>query len=112
MNRFEDKCYAEQPKIDAQAKILFEQNPESAVAYVTDYSVNTAQSLFDTWSALDQYLLVKFIDGNIKKESSEGVFIDNGNNFNICTSPSQPGYSEKWKRKVAEDAGKTIQKPN
>lgn len=112
MNRFEDKCYAEQPKIDAQAKILFEQNPESAVAYVTDYSVNTAQSLFDTWSALDQYLLVKFIDGNIKKESSEGVFIDNGNNFNICTSPSQPGYSEKWKRKVAEDTGKTIQKPN
>lgn len=108
MNRFEDKCYAEQSSIDAQARILYEQNPRAAVKFVTDYSVNTAQALFSQWVELDQYLLVKFIDGNIKKESAEGVYVDNGNNFNIPASPNQPGYSEKWKRRVAEDAGEIL----
>lgn len=108
MHRFEDKCYAEQPSIDAQAKALYEKSPADAVKFVTDYSVNTAQNLFKTWVALDEYLLVKYIDGNIKKETSEGVFVDNGSNHNIPASPMQPGYNEKWKRSVAKDAGETL----
>lgn len=110
MDRFENRCLAEQPAVDVAAKMLYEKNPELAVDFITDYSVNTAQSLFKQWVDLDEYLLVKYIDGNIKKESSEGVFIDNGNNHNIPTSPSQPGYSEKWKRAVAKDAGETLKK--
>ncbi len=36
-----------------------------------------AQALFDKWNALDKYLLVKYIDGNIKVEK-DGKFKDNG----------------------------------
>lgn len=108
MDRFEDRCYAEQPAVDMAAKMLYDKNPELAVNFVTDYSVNTAQSLFKQWKALDEYLLVKYIDGNVKKESSEGVFVDNGNNFFIPASPIQPGYPEAWKRAVVEKAGETL----
>lgn len=108
MDRFEDKCYAEQPQIDAKAQAMFEKKPKEAIKFITDYSVNTAQELFKTWVALDQYLLVKYIDGNVKKESAEGKFIDNGNNHNIPTSPIQPGYSEEWKRAVKNSNGEVL----
>lgn len=108
MDRFEQRCYDEQPAIDVAAKMLYEKNPASAVSFLTDYSVSTAQRLFDTWVDLDQYLLVKYIDGNVKKESSEGVFIDNGNGRNIPVGPDFPGYSEQWKEMVKGSAGEKL----
>lgn len=108
MDRWENKCFAEQEAIDAAASILYKKDPKLAIDFLTDYSCNTATTLYNTWVDLDKYLLVKYIDGNIKKEDSEGVFTDNGNNYNIPADPIQPGYSEKWKRKVVEDNGETL----
>jgi len=108
MDRWENKCHAEQEAIDAAATILYNKDPKLAVDFLTDYSCNTATSLYNTWVELDKYLLIKFIDGNIKKEDSEGIFTDNGYNYNIPAGPDQPGYSEKWKRKVVEDNGEIL----
>ncbi|MDY3979689.1 MAG: C69 family dipeptidase [Tidjanibacter sp.] len=74
----------------------------------TKYSVATAQALWQKWADLDDHLLVKFIDGNIKKQDADGNFIDNGNGRNIPEFPDQPGYSEKWKRAVAADNGEVL----
>ena len=75
--------------------------------YLTNYSIQTAQNMFNRWVELDQYLMVKYIDGNIKVEDENG-FVDNGNGKNIPASPDQPGYSEKWKRAVAADNGDVL----
>ena len=64
--------------------------------------------MFKRWKDLDEYLLVKYIDGNVKKQNPDGTFKDNGNGRNIPANPSQPGYSEHWKRKVVEDAGERL----
>ena len=93
------------PAIDAAALAIHKESPEKAREFLTDFSVNTAQQLFNNWVELDRYLLVKFIDGNVKKENSPGCFMDNGSGKGIPASPSQPGYSERWKRAVKEDAG-------
>jgi len=93
------------PAIDAAALAIHKESPEKAREFLTDFSVNTAQQLFNNWIELDRYLLVKFIDGNVKKENSPGCFMDNGSGKGIPASPIQPGYSEKWKRAVKEDAG-------
>lgn len=108
MDRFESRCYAEQPAIDAAAEMLYKQNPQLAKDFLNDYSVNTAQRLFKTWVDLDRYLLVKYIDGNTKKEDSEGVFTDNGQGRNIPASPDFPGYSDRWKEMVAGDTGEHL----
>lgn len=108
MDRFENACYEEQPAIDVAAKMLYEKNPQRAIEFLTDYSCNTATKLYNTWVELDKYLLVKYIDGNTKKESSEGQFIDNGNNHNIPVMPAFPGYSEEWKKMVVQDAGERL----
>lgn len=108
MNRFENACFEEQPAIDVAAKMLYEKNPKIAIEFLTDYSCNTATKLYNTWVDLDKYLLVKYIDGNTKKENSEGKFTDNGNNFNIPAMPNFPGYSEEWKKMVETDAGERL----
>ncbi len=74
----------------------------------TEFSVKGAQLLFDTWAKLDKYLMVKYIDGNVKGEDANG-FIDNGNGKDIPGKIEQPGYSEKWKRAVAADNGKILE---
>ncbi|MBQ2018794.1 MAG: C69 family dipeptidase [Alistipes sp.] len=74
----------------------------------TEFSTSTAQSLFDIWVNLDKYLMVKYIDGNVKGEDENG-FMDNGNGKDIPGKIEQPGYSEKWKRAVAADHGKTLE---
>lgn len=90
--------------IDNKAKELLAKSKPEAIKFITDYSVATAQNMFNKWADLDNYLMVKYIDGNIKKEN-EGGFIDNGNGRNIPTSPEFPGYSNKWKEAVAKDTG-------
>jgi len=94
--------------IDEAAMMLYKESPQKAREFLTDYSVNTAQELFAKWDKLDKYLLVKFMDGNIKTQDSNGCFINNGHSKTIPTSPSQPGYSEMWKRTVKESAGERL----
>ena len=73
----------------------------------TAFSVDKAQQLFNKWEELDKYLMVKYIDGNIKGEEN-GQFVDNGNGKDIPGIIEQPGYSERWKRAVAHDNGEVL----
>lgn len=91
--------------IDRKAKEF--KNSDEIKSYLTDYSITTAQTMFDKWVDLDRYLMVKYIDGNVKKEDENG-FIDNGYGVNIPISPEWPGYTEKWKRAIVEDHGEVI----
>ena len=100
----EDRNMAEIPAVDAAAEMLYKQNPELAVDFLTDYSVRTAQKMFDRWTELDRYLLVKYMDGNVKKEK-DGQFEDNGNGRHIPAMPDFPGYNEAWQRAVAAGTG-------
>ena len=88
-------------------------------AYLTEVSVSTAEELFDRWSKLDRYLLVKYMDGNVKSEHADVLtfldgeggaahFVDNGNGKQIPDKIQFPGYNEKWKRAVAQDNGEIL----
>jgi dipeptidase len=87
---------------DKTASALFKTNPQKAREYLTNYSINAGNNTFDHWKKLEHYLLVKYIDGNIKREK-DGKFIKNG--YTEPVSPMQPGYPEWWRKKVAEDTG-------
>ncbi|MBR2064450.1 MAG: C69 family dipeptidase [Bacteroidales bacterium] len=78
-------------------------------SYLTAFSVDNAQKIFDKWVALEQLLLVKFIDGNVKAQNADGSFVTNGHTDCIPDKITQPGYTDKWKEIVAKDHGKTIE---
>ena len=83
-------------------------NAKKKAKIATEFSTSTAQGLFDIWANLDKYLMVKYIDGNVKGEDANG-FMDNGNGKDIPGEIEQPGYTEKWKRAVAADHGKILE---
>lgn len=93
------------PTVDEEALRLSKNKPEEVKEYLTKWSEKFADRMFKKWQDLDTYLLVKYIDGNVKVQNPDGSFKDNGNNRNIPANPAQPGYSEHWKKKVSEDAG-------
>ena len=87
--------------------------------YLTAFSTGAAQQLFDRWSKLDKYLLLKYMDGNVKSEHGDVLsyldgeggpahFVDNGNGKQIPDKIQWPGYNEKWKRAVVKDNGETL----
>ena len=77
--------------------------------YLTAFSVDNAQKIFDKWVALEQLLLVKYIDGNVKAQREDGSFITNGHTDCIPAKITQPGYTAKWKECVAKDHGEVIE---
>ena len=101
----------ENAAIEAVAKvdIAIGNTPKAAKKnkIATEFSVAMAQRLFNIWVDLDKYLMVKYIDGNVKGEEN-GKFIDNGNGKDIPGVIEMPGYSENWKRAVARDKGEIL----
>lgn len=104
----EEKFIAEVPAIDAAAAVLFKANPDMAREFITNYSVNMGEYTVKRYKELGQFLLVKYIDGNIKKEVN-GKFLRSPEGYPL--SPDQPGYSEQWKEAVVRDAGKKLRMP-
>ena len=77
--------------------------------YLTTFSVDNAQRIFNKWVDLEVLLLVKFIDGNVKAQNEDGSFVTNEHTDCIPDKITQPGYTEKWKACVAADHGKIIE---
>ncbi|MBO5716737.1 MAG: C69 family dipeptidase [Alistipes sp.] len=105
VDTWENKMLELVPAMDA--KIGSAKNAKKAAKVATEITVNTAQELFDIWVDLDKYLMIKYIDGNVKGEDANG-FVDNGNGKDIPGVIEQPGYTEKWKRAVAQDKGEIL----
>ena len=75
---------------------------------LTRYTVETAQSQFRAWSALEEMLTVKFIDGNVKAQEEDGSFRHSEYHEGTPAGMTQPGYTDKWKECVARDHGQTV----
>ncbi|MEI6174863.1 MAG: C69 family dipeptidase [Bacteroidota bacterium] len=92
-------------EVDKKAAELYKKDKKAAIKYLTDYSVNTGQATVKRWQEMYQYLLVKYIDGNVKKEK-EGKFETNP--YGVPVMPSQPGYPEWWLKEIVKQHGEVI----
>lgn len=91
------------PLIDRKAEELYKQNKNSAIDFVTNFSVNTANALVNTWDELFNFMLVKYIDGNIKQEEN-GVFKWNESHTSPATV-GNPQYPDWWKKQLIDETG-------
>ncbi len=103
MHKIENGYLNDIARVDAEALSLYKKDPKTAQKYLTDYSGKQAEATFQQWKKLSQYLLVKYIDGNVKKEK-DGRFMPNKYHTTVA-SPNQPGYPEWWHKKIVEDTG-------
>lgn len=58
------------------------------------------------YKALGEYLLVKYLDGNIKKEDADGKFARTADGMPV--SPKFGGYNEQYFRSIVNDAGERL----
>jgi dipeptidase len=106
--KLENGYISETETTDNTALALFNKDEKEAREYLTNYSLKAAQNTFDQWKSLSEYLLVKYIDGNIKKEK-DGKF--ERNKWGNPVMPLQPGYSDSWKESVIRDTGDKLLVP-
>ena len=98
----ENKFFDYNPAIDMAAKSLYEKDPDLARDFLTDYSVNMAEYVVDYWQDFGNFLLVKYMDGNIKHEK-DGEFLRNP--YGYPKPPMWPGYSDRWKENLIKETG-------
>ena len=80
------------------------------VQQLNNFSGEMANQMFTQWKDLSHNLLVKYIDGNIKK-GSDFNFETTGTRPGQCVSPEQPPYPEWWYRLIINNHGSTIKVP-
>ena len=91
-----------QPAVDKAAVELYATSPQEAIAYLTQYSCDAAEASTARWKKLGEYLMVKFLDGNVKQEEN-GKFKDNG--YGLPDSPLFPGYSQEYYEEIVRQTG-------
>ncbi|MBN1348631.1 C69 family dipeptidase [candidate division KSB1 bacterium] len=91
--RLEGQFIADQPRIEAAARALHETSPQLAVDYLTDYSVKVGEETVTRWKKLGEFLLYKYLDGNVKNELGK---------------VTHPGYDEDWYRRIVEEDGEHL----
>ena len=77
--------------------------------FLTKYSVDTAQDMFHDWCKLEETLLVKYIDGNVKAQNPDGSFKHTEFSAGIPDELTQPGYTDTWKEAVVHFHGDVIE---
>jgi dipeptidase len=90
------------PAIDRAALELHAEDPAAAARFLTWFSRTTADEATERWKRLGEYLLVKYIDGNVKKEEG-GRFVRNP--YGRAVYPDFPGYDEEYYRNIVRSAG-------
>jgi hypothetical protein len=93
------------PAIEKAALEMYRQHPEEARLFLTWFSRTNADQATERWKKLGEYLLVKYIDGNVKKEEN-GSF--QRNPYGLPASPDFPGYDETYYRSIVESAGERL----
>jgi dipeptidase len=101
-SELENKFVNYVPVIDKAAETLYASNPDQARKFITEYSVNEANNMTTDWKKLGQYLLVKYMDGNIKREK-DGQF--ERTETGMPASPIFAGYPEWWYKVIAKATG-------
>lgn len=98
----EDGFSKDVPLIDAKGKELYTQYPDSVISIINEFSGNRAQESTILWKKLGEYLMVKYMDGNVKKEK-DGQF--QRNEYGMPVYPDFPGYDEQYYRNIVKETG-------
>jgi dipeptidase len=104
-DEIEDGYETRLPAIEQAAQELYRRSPEEARLFLTWFSRTNAEQVTERWKKLGEYLLVKYMDGNVKKEEN-GTF--KRNPYGQPASPDFPGYDEAFYRSIVESAGERL----
>ncbi len=95
--------FAAQAGVEKKAQELYAQNPQAAVKYLNDYSVEKAQQMLARWKQLFEFMVVKYNDMIIKPTDKNGTF--EKTQYGLGARPARPGYPEKYAKELVKQSG-------
>ena len=104
-NKIMDRWDAETDSIDAQAVALLKNSTSDVTAFLNEYTARESNGATEAYKELGIYLLVKYLDGNIKQEK-DGEFARTP--YGMADHPQQPKYSEEFYRAIVNQIGDKI----
>ena len=87
---------------DKRAMELWKKNPQTAREYLTAIGCRWGDTTVETWNRLFEFLLVKYMDGNIKHET-DGKFIRTP--YGYPKPPMHPELPDFWKKIIIDNTG-------
>lgn len=99
----DNSYFAAQAGVEKKAQKLYAQNPQAAVKYLNDYSVEKAQQMLTRWNQLFEFMVVKYNDMIIKPTDKNGTFKKTP--YGLGATPVRPGYPEKFAKQLVKQSG-------
>ena len=99
----DNSYFAAQAGVEKKAQELYAQNPQAAVKYLNDYSVEKAQQMLACWNQLFEFMVVKYNDMIIKPTDKNGTFKKTP--YGLGATPVRPGYPEKFAKQLVKQSG-------
>ena len=99
----DNSYFAAQTGVEKKAQELYAQNPQAAVKYLNDYSVEKAQQMLARWNQLFEFMVVKYNDMIIKPTDKNGTFKKTP--YGLGATPVRPGYPEKFAKQLVKQSG-------
>ena len=98
----EQSFFTAQPGIEQVAQELYKKDPQEAVRFLTGYTNQMAQSAFESWKKLGEFLVVKYNDG-VTKRVKNGRFERNaiGQRARVI----RQGYPEDFLKEYVRQTG-------
>lgn len=90
----DNSYFAAQAGVEKKAQELYAQNPQAAVKYLNDYSVEKAQQMLARWNQLFEFMVVKYNDMIIKPTDKNGTFKKTPSGGRSQHSSGSPRYSK------------------
>ena len=101
-NELEDTFESAQSGIESSALKLYQESPEKAKDFLTNYTDMTARTTVDRWKKLAEFLIVRYNDGARKLvKNGKMVAPETGN----CAPLERPGYPEEFLKEVVKATG-------
>ncbi len=88
--QLEGNFMSNQPEIEKAALELYKKSSQLSREYLNKYSIKIAESTVKSWKKLGEFLIFKYLDGNVKNELNK---------------VKHPGYPEDWYRRIVDESG-------
>lgn len=92
--------------MEQEVEILYREVPyleaDAGRKLLQERSADWSKKCTDRYRKLGEYLLVKYLDGNVKKEDADGKFSRSPEGMPVY--PDFPGYDERYYRSIVNDS--------
>lgn len=101
-NSLEDMFATAQKGIESTALELYQQDPEKARGFLTEYTSSAANTAVASWKKLGEFLIVRYNDGVVKRVKDGRLQRPETGN----TAPyDRPGYTQEFLKQLVKATG-------